>query len=112
MAELTSLYSSTNCHGENLLNSIGHHVHVLLGLRWMHEEHEAGIAQFPGNRQRLRRTPPGWKGVLEVNLAAATREACAALGIDGRNDAIAGPAGRQGFRADKSIKLVPGVINM
>jgi len=78
----------------------------------MHEEHQAGVAEFTGNRQ-----PLGWghacilETLFEVDLAAAARKGGIASLGDLREDAIAAPAFREGIRFHEGIELVPGMLD-
>jgi len=76
----------------------------------MHQEHQAGVAQFAGHRQTHGGCKPGLlEATLHVDLAAAAGEGGITERRDFAEDAIAAPAFRQRIWLHEGIKLVPGV---
>lgn len=96
-------------------------VHVRFGEGRVHQEHQAGLPQFLCDRQSFRRPEAGGgKGLLAVDLAAASGIAGDAFGIDGGQDPVAQIDGRdvattlpgQNLRAQEHVILVVGVENL
>ncbi len=63
-------------------------------------------------RRLAGRKPTSFKRLFQIDFTAASRTAGDAFGHEGSHDSISGPARFQGFRFDKDIVFVVGVLNL